>query len=170
MRAVAKLLLLNTILASILIASASAFETPRIIPHSGPVNKPVPEVFQTLKSYFSDQLESKFVLVSADEKTGTIVAKQTGIDSARWTNWAACTTDALHMLYKLSDAAVTLTVKLDQAPHNTTFMTVTADFQGTYALAQDQTTIACQSTGVLEDNILAFAGAQTGGSPPSPAP
>src|ERR1700731_128017 len=121
MRAVARTLLLNLFLASILIASESALEPPRVIPHSAPVNKPETEVFRILKAYFSDQLESKFVPVSADEKTGTIVAKQTGIDSARWRTWAACTTDPLHMLYKLNDAAVTLTVKLEQAPRNTTF-------------------------------------------------
>ena len=72
------------------ISKASALEPPRIILHSAPINKPVPEVFKTLKSYFSDRLDSKFELVSADEKTATIVAKQTGIDSARWKTWAAC--------------------------------------------------------------------------------
>ena len=138
----------------------SALEPPRIIPHSAPVNKPVPAVFQTLKSYFSDRLESKFELVSADENAGVIIAKQTGIDSDRWRNWAACQTDPLHMLYKLDDARVTLTIRLEQAPRNTTFMTVSADFQGRYGLAQDETTIECTSTGALEDSILAFAGAQ----------
>lgn len=143
----------------IVIGSADALEPPRIIPHSASIEKPVSNVFQTLKNYFSDQVESKFVLVSADESAGTIVAKQTGIDSARWRNWAACETDPLHMLYKLNDAMVTVTVKLEQAPRNTTFMTTTADFQGIYGLAQDQTTIECKSTGALENNILALAGA-----------
>jgi hypothetical protein len=152
------------------IATASAVEVPRVIPHSAPVNKPAPEVFQALKSYFSDRLESKFILVSADEKTGTIVAKQTGIDSERWRNWAACNTDPMHMIYQLNDAIVTVTIKLDQSVHNTTFMTVSADFQGMYGLAQDQTTIECRSTGALEDNLLALAGAQMPGSQTSTAP
>jgi hypothetical protein len=143
---------------------ASALEPPRIIPHSAPINQPVPEVFKTLKSYFSDRLESKFELVSADEKAATIIAKQTGIDSDRWRQWAACETDPMRMIYQLNDAVVTLTIKLDPSPHHTTFMTVSADFQGTYGLAQDQTTIACKSTGTLEDNILAFAGAQMSGA------
>ena len=39
-------------------------------------------------------------------------------------------------------------------------MTVSADFQGIYGLGQDSTTIECKSTGTLEDNILALAGAQ----------
>jgi hypothetical protein len=73
------------------------------------------------------------------------------------------------MLYQLNDAIVTLSVKLEQAPHNTTFMTVSADFRGIYGLAQDQATIECSSTGALENNILALAGAQMPGAPP-PAP
>ena len=145
-------------------SKTSALEPPRIIPHSAPINKPVPELFQTLKTYFSDRLESKFELVSADEKAGTIVAKQTGIDSARWKSWAACQTDPLHMIYQLNDAMVTVTIKLDQAPHNTTFITVSADFRGVYGLAQDETTIECKSTGALEDSLLAFAGAQMPGA------
>jgi hypothetical protein len=149
---------------------ASALEPPRIIPHSAPVNKPVTDVFKTLKAYFSDRLESKFELVSADEKAGIIIAKQNGIDSARWRNWAACETDPLHMIYQLDDARVTITIKLDQAPRNTTFMTVSADFQGLYGLAQDQTTIECRSTGALEDSILAFAGAQMPTAPIGTAP
>ena len=111
-----------------------------------------------------DRLESKFELVSADEKTSTIVAKQTGIDSARWKTWAACETDPLHMIYQLNDAIVTLTIKLEQGARNTTFMTVSADFRGIYGLAQDQATIECKSTGALEDSILAFAGAQMRGA------
>jgi hypothetical protein len=146
------------------IRTGSALDLPRIIPHSAPINKPVPEVFKTLKAYFSDQVDSKFALISADEKTDTIVAKQTGIDSARWSQWAACQTDPMHLIYQLNDAMVTLTIKLDKSPHDTTFMTVSADFQGIYGLAQDSTTIECKSTGTLEDNILALAGAQTSGA------
>jgi len=146
------------------ISKASALEPPRIIPHSAPINKPVPDVFKTLKLYFSDRLESKFELVSADEMTDTIVAKQTGIDSARWSQWAACQTDPMHLIYQLNDAIVTLTIKLEQSTHHTTFMTVSADFQGIYGLAQDSTTIECKSTGTLEDNILAFAGGQMSGA------
>ncbi len=156
--------LLLTVPILLQISNASAAEPPRIIPHSVQINKPVPDVFKILKSYFSDRLESKFELISADDKTDTIVAKQTGIDSARWTEWAACQTDPMHLIYKLSDATVTLTIKLDQSPHKTTFMTVSADFQGLYTLGQDSTTIACKSTGTLEDNILALAGAQMSGA------
>lgn len=146
---------------------AFALDLPRVIPHSAQIDKPVPEVFKTLRSYFSDRVESKFELVSADEKSETIVAKQTGIDSARWAQWAACQTDPMHLIYKLNDAIVTLTIKLDKSPHNKTFMTVSADFQGIYGLGQDSTTIECTSTGTLEDNILALAGAQSPSAPGS---
>jgi hypothetical protein len=149
----------------LLLTRASALEPPRVIPHSAHIAKPMSEVFGTLKNYFSDSGLSKFNLVSADEKTGAIVAKQNGIDSARWTQWAACSTDPMHMIYQLTDAAVTVTVKLQRDAQDTTFATVSADFKGTYGLGQDQTTIDCRSTGALEDSILTVAGAK-----PSPTP
>jgi hypothetical protein len=152
-------------------AIGNALEPPRVIPHSAPVNKPVGDVFHILKTYFSDRVQSKFQTVNANEEAATIVAKQTGIDNLRWREWATCQTDAVHMLYQLNDAIVTLTIKLEQAPRNTTFMTVSADFRGIYGLAQDETTIECRSTGALEDNILALAGAEKHGgaaSPPAP--
>lgn len=153
------------------VASGSALEPPRVIPHSASIDKSRTDLFKILKSYFSDRLESKFELVSADEKTDTIVAKQNGIDSDRWRRWAACKTDPMHMIYQLTDAGVTITIKLDKSTRNSTFMTVTADFKGIYGLAQDETTIECTSTGALEENILAFAGAQMpGASTPKAAP
>src|ERR1700683_80121 len=162
---------LAALVSLLLIATSSySLEPPRVIPHSAPVNKSASEVFRTLKSYFADRLESKFILISADQKTGTIVAKQTGIDSMRWRNWAACNTDPIHMIYRLNDAMVTVTIKLDRSVHDTTFMTVTADFQGIYGLAQDQTTIECRSTRALEDTPLALAGAQTSTAPTTQAP
>ena len=141
------------------IASGSALEPPRIIPHSASIDKSPADLFKILKSYFADRLESKFELASADEKTGTIVAKQNGIDSDRWRQWAACKTDPMHMIYQLNDAGVTVTIKLEKSAPSHTFMTVTADFKGIYGLARDETTIECSSTGVLEDSLLAFAGA-----------
>jgi hypothetical protein len=148
-----------------LVTHASALEPPRVIPHSGHVAKPVSEVFKTFKTYFSDTALSKFTLVSADEKTGTLVAKQNGIDSARWRNWAACSADPMHMIYQLTDAAVTVTVKLERDAQDTTFATVSADFKGTYGLAQDETTIDCRSTGTLEDSILTVAGVKVSATP-----
>ena len=155
---------------AVAVSIASAYEPPRIIPHSAPINKPVGDVFKTLKSYFSDTADSKFQLISSDEKAGSMFAKQSGIDSARWATWAACQTDTMHLIYQLTDAMVTLRIKLDKSPHDTTYMTVSADFQGDYGLGQDHTTIECKSTGALEDNILAFAGAQMPGTNPPPSP
>jgi hypothetical protein len=157
---------LSVLVATICCAGAGALATPRIIPHAAPVNKPVGDVFHLLRTYFADRLQSKFLTVNANAETATIIAKQTGIDNVRWREWAVCQTDPVHMLYQLNDAIVTLSVKLEQAPHNTTFMTVSADFRGIYGLAQDQTTIECSSTGALENNILALAGAQMPGAAP----
>jgi hypothetical protein len=137
---------------------ADALEPPRVIPESGRVAKPVEQVFGTLKGYFSDVGLSKFNLVSADAATETIVARQTGIDNARWKQWAACKTDALHMVYQFSDGTATVTVKLTHGAQDTTFVTVSADLQGTYALANNVLNVACVSTGTLERQILTVAG------------
>src|SRR5438309_5336525 len=84
------------------IAAASAWQTepPRIIPHSARVAKPDSEVFNQLKTYCSDPALSRFKLVSADENSDTIVAKQDGIDNDRWHRWAACNADPVHMIYQ----------------------------------------------------------------------
>ncbi len=148
------------------VGRAIGVEPPRIIPYSGIVNKPVDQVFQTLKGYFSDPGLSKFNLVSAEQSTGTIVAKQTGIDLDRWRQWAVCQTDPMHMLYQFDDGTVTVTVTLKRDAQNTTFGTVAADFAGTYGLAQDRVTIECRSTGALERDILTVAGAQAAPSSP----
>ena len=66
------------------------------------------------------------------------------------------------MIYKLEDAAVTVTVKLEKSARHSTFATVSADFQGTYELGANQSKVACTSKFVLEDNILAVAGAAPG--------
>ncbi len=138
---------------------AAALEPPRVIPLSDHIKQPVSGVFQTLTRYFTDPSLSRFNLVSADKATGTIVAKQAGIDSDRWRQWAACKTDPLHMVYQFTDGTVAVTVKLERDARDTTFATVTADFQGVYGLAQDRTTIPCVSTGALEQGILGVAGA-----------
>lgn len=159
-----KCALVSAAAAFTLVSSAFALEPPRVIPHSAQVNKPPSQVFRTLKTYFADSGLSRFSLVSADENTATIVAKQVGIDSARWREWAACSTDPMHMLYQLTDGAVTVTAKVARGAQDSSFVTVRADFEGAYGLGQDETTIACRSTGALEDNLLTVAGAQ----PPAP--
>lgn len=157
-----KLARLTSLVAGLLILTlagiAGALEPPRIIPHAGHVNQPPSQVFGTLKRFFSDPSLSRFQLTQANQSTGTIVATQKGIDNERWNQWAACKTGPMHMLDQLSSGDVTLRIKLEPSPGKTTFVTVSADFEGTYVLGQQTTVIPCRSTGVLENNILSAAG------------
>ena len=141
-----------------ILASAYAIETPRIVPRIQEIPKPVGEAFATLKKYFNDA-SSHFELVRADERTHTLVAKQTTTDDMTWRHWAFCETGPVQMIYKLQDGTVTVTVKLEKSTRHSTLATVSADFQGRYALGGNQSTVACTSKFVLEDSILAAAGA-----------
>lgn len=138
---------------------AFAIDTPRIVPRIQEIQKPVGEVFHTLKKYFTDASLSHFALVSADERTNTLVAKQTALDDLTWRTWAFCETGPVEMIYKLQDGTVAVTVKLSKTTARSTLATVSADFQGRYALGGNQNTVACKSKFVLEDQILAAAGA-----------
>ncbi|HYL59827.1 MAG TPA: hypothetical protein VEU51_13235 [Candidatus Acidoferrales bacterium] len=137
---------------------AFAVEQPRIVPRVREVSRPVGDVYSTLKKYFSDSSLSHFQLVSSDPKTHTLVAKQSGIPTNTWTDWAFCKAAPMQMIFQYQDGVVTVTVKLDQTSKRSTFVHVTADFQGTYSLGSKQDTIACVSKGGLEDSILAAAG------------
>ena len=141
-----------------ILASAYAIETPRVVPRVQEIQKPVGEVFATLKKYFNDA-SSHFEAVRADERTHTLVAKQTTTDDLTWRHWAFCETGPVQMIYKLQDGTVTVTVKLEKATRHSTLATVSADFQGRYALGGNQSTVVCTSKFVLEDSILAAAGA-----------
>lgn len=141
-----------------LLTPAFAIETPRIIPRMREVQKPVDEVFDTVRKYFTDSQLSRFQLVSADKATHTLVARQSGIDDQSWSDWAFCQAGPVQMIYKLQDGTVTVTVKLEKATRHSTFATVSADFQGTYALGANQNKVACTSKFALEDNLLAVAG------------
>jgi hypothetical protein len=141
---------------------AFAIETPRIVPQMHEVHRPRDEVFASLKRYFTDSSLSNFRLVSADEQTHTLVARLTGIGDETWNKWAYCETGPVQMIYKLEDDAVTVTVKLQKPTPHSTFVSVAADFQGTYGLGANQNKVACTSKFVLEDNILAAAGAAPG--------
>ena len=141
---------------------AFAIESPRIVPRIQEIKKPVGEVFVTLKRYFSDPLASHFQLVSADARTHTLVARQTATDDLTWRHWAFCETGPVQMIYKLQDGTVTVTVKLEKSTPHSTLVSVSADFQGRYALGGNQNTVACKSKFALEDQILAAAGAAPG--------
>ncbi|HEY6395272.1 MAG TPA: hypothetical protein VIX12_07615 [Candidatus Binataceae bacterium] len=147
------------VIPSMLPSQSKAIEQPRIIPRSAQINQPVDEVFKSLKTYFSDSALSMFQLVSAEAASKTIVARRNGIDDGTWAKWAFCETGPVEMIYKLQDGAVTVTVKLEPSGKNATFAKIMADFQGTYALYDRENKVACSSTGALEGNILAAAGA-----------
>jgi hypothetical protein len=141
------------------LAPAFAIDTPRIVPRIQEIQRPVGEVFHTLKKYFTDASMSHFELVSADERHHTLVAKQTALDDLTWRTWAFCETGPVQMIYKLQDGTVTVTVKLSKTTSNSTLASVSADFQGRYALAGNENTVDCKSKFVPEDQILAAAGA-----------
>jgi hypothetical protein len=141
------------------VTPAFAIESPRIVPRMNEVHKPVGEVFATLKKYFTDSSLSTFQLVSTDERTHTLVARQTITDDLTWRNWAFCEAGPVQMIYKLQDGTAVVTVKLDKATPHLTLASVSADFEGRYALGGNQSKVDCTSKFVLEDRILAAAGA-----------
>ncbi len=154
--------LLFSIIAFLCLATvtpAFAIEAPRIVPRMVQVPKPIDEVYGRLKRYFSDPMASHFQLVSADPRTHTLVAKQSGFDGASWDNLAFCKAGPVQMIYKLADGTVTVTVKLEKTTRQSTFASVSADFQGVYRLGSNENKVDCSSKFTLEDSILAAAGA-----------
>lgn len=143
-------------------APAFALEAPRIVPRMQEIQKPADEVYASLKKYFTDSSLSRFQLVSEDKRKHLLVAKQSGVDPESWSKWAYCQTGPVQMVYKLEDGTALVTVRLDKSTKNSTFASVSADFQGTYGLGANQNKVACTSKFVLEDSILA-----AGGAPPA---
>jgi hypothetical protein len=150
---------------SVLTAAILAFlgsiafaQTSRIVPHSEKIDHPIDEVYGTLKHYFSDESLSQFRLTSENKSAWTLTATRSVKDGANWRNWAACETSPQQMIYQFSEGAATVTVQLEKYGKNATLATINADFQGTYNLGSQETTIACTSKGALEPEILAVAG------------
>jgi hypothetical protein len=141
---------------------AFAIDQPRVVPRINQVPQPIDKVFAQLKRYFSDPTTSHFQLVSADPRTHTIVAKQSGIDGASWDNWAFCKAGPVQMVFKYEDGTATVTVKLEKTTRKSTLVSVSSDFQGEYALGANKNEIPCSSKFALEDNILAVASAAGG--------
>ncbi len=146
------------ILGATLLWPVASAAQPAIIPRIGRAHHPAPETFITLKNYFADRAVSGFTLVSADPKTGTLIAKRTGIDSDTWRQWAYCKMDPSHLIDTLSEATATVNVKVEASGNRNSYVTVNADLEGTYALGSSQTTQQCISKGAMEGNILAAAG------------
>ena len=143
----------------VVVTAAFAIEQPRIIPRSQDIPMPIDEAFARLRKYFSDPSLSQFHLVSEDARTHTLVAKETGISDEDWSRWAYCEAGPMQMISKLRDGTVLVTVKLQKSTGSSTFANVSADFEGTYGIADKESKVACTSKFVLEDNILAAAGA-----------
>jgi len=146
------------------IGSGVLAQESKLLPRSAEIARPTEQVFGALKKYFADSGMHQFELVSADQATGRIVAKRRAIDDNTWREWAYCELPAINMLDTLKDGTVTVNVRLKRDQPNRTYVTVTADFKGNYALGNAEHTVSCQSKGVLEKNILASAG------PPQPEP
>jgi hypothetical protein len=138
-------------------AQALAIEQPRIVPRSQRINRPINQVFGTLKEYFSDAALSGFKLVRSNNLTFTLVATRSDIDDETWTNWAFCKAPPIAMIYSLKQGDVTVTVHLERSGNNATFTTVTADFAGTYALGANEQDIDCISKGAVEQQIMTVA-------------
>lgn len=68
-----------------------------------------------------------------------------------------------HLLDSLDNGGVTVKIKVEGVGRHTSYVHVDADFEGTYkSLGATQTAQQCVSKGVLEQNILAAAGASPG--------
>jgi len=143
----------------LVVSAAFAIEQPRIIPRSQEIQRPVGDVYASMRKYFTDGSLSRFKLVSEDSKTHTLVAKETDITSEDWGRWAYCETGPVQMVSKLQDGTALVTLKLEKSTPHSTFASAAADFEGTYALGSNESKIACTSKFVLEDHILAAAGA-----------
>jgi hypothetical protein len=141
--------------------SAVASAQPAVIPRSAQTPHDPAQTFATLKRYFSDPAMGMFELESAGERSHTLVAKRSGIDLQTWGQWAYCKLGPEHLLDSLVDGSVTVNVKVEAAGKTASFVTVRADFEGTYGIGSSETTTQCASNGVLEQNILTAAGAAT---------
>jgi len=150
------------ILAACVIAfstTLAAVDIPRVIPHSAVSPKSPSEVYGLYKNYLSDPSLSRFQLDKADESSKTITAQQMGVDSGRWSRWAACQTDVQHLVYKMVDNSIKVKVTLAPSQKGT-FVTVSADFNATYEFRYDRIEVACKSTGALEDELLSVSDAK----------
>jgi hypothetical protein len=144
----------------VILWSGITLAQPTVIPRIGQVPRSASETFNKLQRYFSDEAASEFKLVKADPRTRTIVARRDGIDTATWTKWAYCKMSPTHLLDSLEDGAATVKVKVEGVGHHTSYVHVDADFDGKYkSLDGTETAHRCVSNGVLEQNILANAGA-----------
>jgi hypothetical protein len=138
---------------------SAASAQPKSVPQMAKVAKGYDETFGTLKNYFAPGYMNLFEIVSADQASGAIVVKRSNIDQNTWSKWAYCKLSPMHMLDTLRDGSVTVHIKLQRAGSDSTYVTVATDFQATYGLGSALNTAQCISTGLLEKDIMAAAGA-----------
>ena len=143
-----------------LLWSAAALGQPAVIPRIGTASQSSRVTFHKLKGYFSDMAASQFRLISADARTGTIVAQRSGFDDRSWSEYAYCKMGPGHLLDSLDNGAVTVKVKVEGVGRRSSYVIVDAEFEGRYGgLGSSETTEQCVSQGLIERNILAAAGA-----------
>jgi hypothetical protein len=140
-----------------------AMAQPARIPRMAQSPQAPAHVYEVLRNYLADTVRSSFELVSADPATRTIVAKRHGIDTQTWGEWAYCKVGPEHLLDTLEDGTVTVTVKIEPSTKQASFISVSADFEATYALGSKESVIQCISNGIVENELLKIAG----GAPPA---
>lgn len=132
---------------------------PAIIPRVASAPHSPSRTYILVRNYLSDPQGADMKIVSENPKTHAVVAKRGDINTQTWGEWAYCKLGPSHMLDSLANGSVTVTVNVESAANDSSFVRVVADFQGTYELGSSQTTTRCISNGVLEDDILRAAGA-----------
>jgi hypothetical protein len=115
--------------------------------------------YDLVRKYLSDPMGADMKIVSENSQTHTIVARRADINTQTWGEWAYCKLGPSHLLDTLANGSVTVTVNIEPAANDSSFVKVKADFEGTYRLGSSETTNKCVSNGVLEDDILRAAGA-----------
>jgi len=149
----------------VLVCASTAAAQPALIPRVGTAPTNASRTYQLLHNYFSEPINGLFTIVRAESATHTLVVKRSEIDTEHWTEWAYCKLGPEQLLDSLEDGAVTLTVQLRPAASDSSEVSVTADFEGTYGLGSSRTTAQCVSKGGLEAAILKAAGAPSPQAP-----
>jgi hypothetical protein len=146
------------ILIAAVFCSSSARAQPAIIPRLATVPQVPRRTFERVKDYFSNPENGNFTILRADSGHLMVVARRNGIDSQSWNDWTFCKLPPDQMLDALEDGTVTLTVRIDGAGDNSSYVSVVANFKGTNELAGKQNTSQCVSKGILENQILKALG------------
>jgi hypothetical protein len=151
----------STITTCVLIGAAAIPARAWAMGRSAEVHRSLSRVYASVSNYFAADSMHDFQIVSASKSRSKvqIVATRTTQDQMKWRQWAYCKVPALQMFDTLQQGNITVRVEIHRDSADRTWVTVTPDFQGVYALAGNSHTQQCQSKGVLEKDILLGAGA-----------